>query len=247
MSTALVAGCTAESASLPASATEEAASSASSEDDGGAWVIATAEFAAKDGREDDVVRAMQDVEVATAMEPGVLYANVHRNIDDAHAFLAFGVWKDAAAFEAHGQSAHAAAFRAAVADALTGPLVLSVYSSVTTLDLARMRATAQDPDALYTLVTAQAKSAADKSTFLGLVSDLVPTFRAQDGGRFYDVLDGADATAFASYESWTGLDAENAHLASAPVQDFLAKVCPTLVGPPKFEHWKSIARAVTMP
>jgi quinol monooxygenase YgiN len=118
---------------------------------------------------------------------------------------------------------------------------------VNALDVDRMRTAAEDPSARFTYVVAGTKTAEERDTFGDLVYGLIPVFRGQPGARFYDVLEAGDPRGIASYESWATEQAENAHLATEPVQQFLAAVGPTLASPPAFRHYTNLAPLAPSP
>jgi quinol monooxygenase YgiN len=206
-------------------------------------LVASSEFTAEDGEENAIKAALQEIERQTAREAGVLYSNVHQSVDDPKQFLALGVWCDESAFQAHGAAPYAAAFFTSVSSMLAAPPKTRIFATVGSPDLGPMNATARDPDAVYTYVVAQTTTKAAKDHVMSVIPSVIPVSRAQSGARFYDILDPSEPTTFASYESWASASAEQAHLASAPINAFLASVTADLGGPPLFRHYKSIAAA----
>jgi quinol monooxygenase YgiN len=227
--------------STAASASPEALAADTQATDQG--FIVTNELVAAPGQEDALKAALAGVVGRTRTEDDVRYANVHQDVDDPTQFFAFGVWTSEAAFQAHLAQPYVQAFGAALANLVAAPPKLTKYTAVASLDLDHIKAVAEDPDARYTLVRASTKTDEERETFADLVLGLIPTFRAQDGSRFYDILRTEDPRGIVSYEAWSTQDAEDAHLKTEPVQEFLAAVGPTLEAPPVFRHFVSIVPA----
>jgi quinol monooxygenase YgiN len=205
-------------------------------------VVATTKFVALDSRIDDLRAALRRAEEAIKANGAARYANVHQNVDAPGEFLTVSVWCSSAAFEAHRRSKLIATLQQETAPMLAGDPELATYSVVGSLDLGRLRAAAADPDAVYTVGVARTVDENARTEFLRLQREITDLARTQDGNRVYDFLRADTPETVASYEVWASPEAEQAHLGSAPVVEFVKEIGPLLAGPPQFSHYKSISR-----
>ncbi len=68
--------------------------------------VLAATWTAKPGEEERVQRALVALSKATRQEPGCLFYQVHRGIENRREFFIYEQYTDPAAFEAHAASAH---------------------------------------------------------------------------------------------------------------------------------------------
>ena len=70
-----------------------------------AYVLA-AKWVAKEGEEDNVLAALEQLAGPSRAEPGCLMWQPHRDPEDPRVFFIYEQYADPAAFEAHGASEH---------------------------------------------------------------------------------------------------------------------------------------------
>jgi quinol monooxygenase YgiN len=84
-------------------------------------IFVFARLHARTGKQEDVRRAMFDVQGPTRQEPGCLAYGALRSVRDPDEFYIHSRWKDMAAFERHAELPHTVRFIETVAPLLDHP------------------------------------------------------------------------------------------------------------------------------
>jgi quinol monooxygenase YgiN len=68
--------------------------------------VLTAKWTAKEGQEDGVLDALRNLTAPSRAEPGCLYYQPCRDLENSRVFLIYEEYADEAAYKAHGESEH---------------------------------------------------------------------------------------------------------------------------------------------
>ncbi|HEX4712471.1 putative quinol monooxygenase [Phenylobacterium sp.] len=82
-------------------------------------------FHARTGQADAVAAALREVVPQSRAEPGCVFIEAYRSVQDADLFHIHSRWVDEAAFELHAGLAHTVAFLARVQPLIDHPLAIS--------------------------------------------------------------------------------------------------------------------------
>jgi quinol monooxygenase YgiN len=87
-----------------------------------AWLFIFARFHTREGYENEVADALDEVIVPTRMEPGCRFADAYRSTRDSRLFFIHSSWRDEAAFEAYATLPHTRQFIERVQALIDHPL-----------------------------------------------------------------------------------------------------------------------------
>ncbi len=94
-----------------------------------ALTYVSATVIAKDGKEEELEKALSAVIADVRAEDGCIRYDLHRS-DYGNVFLFYEIWESEAHLAAHGKTAHINAMQAATADLVAAPSEVNIWRAV---------------------------------------------------------------------------------------------------------------------